>query len=231
MAHLAHYKEAHPVPFVVTHWINLTAMVCLILTGFYIHFPLFGGLMGVARGAHIFFAFVLFINMIVRVVLAFIVKSAAYGGTREVEPDYKSFFPQKANRHQLGAWIKYYLFIKKDHPLGGKYGVPQKLSYILIPILILVMFFSGLCLWAPTMSFGPFAAATELVGGLMVMRIIHYYLMWVFIIFMFIHVYLATIEGTAPLKVMFLRKEQGGLVYDPKVQNIVGTDDLGNKES
>ena len=33
MAHLAHYKEAHPLPFVITHWINLAAMVVLILTG------------------------------------------------------------------------------------------------------------------------------------------------------------------------------------------------------
>ena len=30
MAHLAHYKEAHPLIFVVTHWINLIAMIMLI---------------------------------------------------------------------------------------------------------------------------------------------------------------------------------------------------------
>ena len=32
MAHLAHYKEAHPLIFVVTHWINLIAMIMLILS-------------------------------------------------------------------------------------------------------------------------------------------------------------------------------------------------------
>jgi Ni/Fe-hydrogenase 1 B-type cytochrome subunit len=230
MAHLAHYREAHPVPFVVTHWINLIAMIVLIISGFYIHFPLFGGWMGVARGAHMFFAFILVLNMIVRVVLAFFVKSAVYGGTRQKEPDYKAFLPQKANRHQFGAWIKYYLFLKKDHPLSGKYGVPQKLAYGVIPILILIMAFTGLCLWAPTMDNGPFFAFTNLVGGLMVIRIIHYYLMWVFIIFLFIHVYLANIEGLAPTKIMFVRKEHGGLVYDPAVQNIVGEDDLDGEE-
>lgn len=212
-------------PFVLTHWIQLIAMVFLILSGFYIHFPFIAGWMGVARGAHMFFAFVLIINMLVRVIMAFFVKSSAYGGSRTVETDYKSFLPQKANRHQFGAWIKYYLFIKKDHPLGGKYGVPQKLSYIAIPVLILIMGCTGLCLWGPTMDVGPFPALTNLVGGLMVMRIVHYYLMWVFIIFMFIHIYLASVEGLAPLKIMFLRKESGGLIYDPKVQNIVGEDD------
>lgn len=224
MAHLAHYREAHPIPFVVTHWINIIAMVCLILSGFYIHFPLFGGLMGMARGAHIFFGFVLFLNMIVRVVLAFFLKSSPYGGSHEVEPDYKSFFPQKDNRHQLGAWIKYYLFMKKDHPLSAKYGVLQKLAYIVIPFLILLMFINGLCLWGPTMDYGLFAGLTDLVGGAMIMRIIHYYLMWVFILFTFIHVYLATIEGAGPVKIMFFRKESGGLTYDGAVHNIVGED-------
>lgn len=231
MAHLAHYREAHPLPFVVTHWINLLSMVLLILSGFYIHFPLFAGWMGIARGVHIFCGLVLFVNMVVRVIMSFFLKSSPYGGSHELQPDYKSFLPQKDNRHQFGAWIKYYLFMKKDHPLGAKYGVLQKISYLAIPFLILIMFISGLCLWAPTMDFGLFAGITEFFGGLMVMRIIHYYLMWVFIIFTFIHVYLASIEGLAPLKIMFVRKESGGLVYDGKVHNIVGEDDLGEEGS
>ena len=45
MAHLAHYREAHPMPFVITHWINLVAMILLIITGFSIHFPFWGGFM------------------------------------------------------------------------------------------------------------------------------------------------------------------------------------------
>ena len=112
MAHLAHYKEAHPLPFVITHWINLVAMICLIVTGFCIHFPFWPDFMGIARGVHIFCGFVLFINCIVRVILAFFVKSAPTGGTRKKVKDYKTWLPQKDNRHQAGAWIKYYLFLK-----------------------------------------------------------------------------------------------------------------------
>ena len=37
-------------PFVITHWINLVAMILLIITGFSIHFPFWGGFMGIARG-------------------------------------------------------------------------------------------------------------------------------------------------------------------------------------
>ena len=229
MAHLAHYKEAHPLPFVITHWINLCAMICLIITGFLIHFPV-PLTMGIARGIHIFCGIVIFINCIVRIVLSFFVKSAPTGGTRKVVKDYKTWLPQKDNRHQGAQWVKYYLFMKKDHPLSAKLGVPQKLSYLLIPILILLMFITGLCLWTPTAS-SPFCQwCLNLVGGAMSMRIIHYFGMYVFIIFMFIHVYLANVEGTEPTKLMFFRKEHGGLVYDPDKHVIVGEDNLDGKE-
>ena len=212
MAHLAHYDEAHPLPFRITHWINLVAMIFLIISGCIIHFPFVPGVMGVARGAHIFFGFVLTINCLVRVIMAFVVKSAPTGGTRVVVKDYKTWLPQVDNRHQLGAWIKYYLFMKKDHPQSAKLGVPQKISYLLIPVLILIMFITGLCIWGPTM--GATAGLTAALGGTMAVRIIHYFMMFVFIIFIFIHVYLANIEGFAPSKLMFFGKEHEGLHYD-----------------
>lgn len=70
MAHLAHYREAHPMPFVITHWINLVCMILLIVTGFSIHFPFWPAFMGIARGVHVFCGFILFINCIVRVIMA-----------------------------------------------------------------------------------------------------------------------------------------------------------------
>ena len=203
MAHLAHYDEAHPLPFRITHWINLVAMIFLIISGCIIHFPFVPGVMGVARGAHIFFGFVLTINCLVRVIMAFVVKSAPTGGTRVVVKDYKTWLPQAD---------KYYLFMKKDHPQSAKLGVPQKISYLLIPVLILIMFITGLCIWGPTM--GATAGLTAALGGTMAVRIIHYFMMFVFIIFIFIHVYLANIEGFAPSKLMFFGKEHEGLHYD-----------------
>lgn len=230
MAHLAHYREAHPLVFVITHWINLIAMIVLIVTGFCIHFPFWPYFESLARGMHVFFGFVIFLNCVFRIVAAFFVKTAPTGGTRKQVTDYKTWLPQKDNRHQGLIWIKYYLFLKKDHPLGAKLGVPQKISYLFIPVLIIVMFYTGMCLWVPTMNLPFFAAGTNLVGGLMSMRIIHYFMMYIFIIFMFIHVYLANIEGIAPTKLMFFWKEHGGLVYDPDTHTIVGEDDLGESE-
>lgn len=226
MAHLAHYKEAHPLPMSITHWINLCCMALLIFTGFLIHFPFFAALTGVARGLHVFCGIVLLINCIVRIILAFLLTSAPTGGTRNKVRDFKTWLPQADNKHQLGAWIKYYLFMKKDHPLSAKLGVPQKISYLGVAFLILIMAYTGFCLWVPTASWTFFAAGTAAVGGMMSMRIIHYFMMFVFIIFMIIHVYMAIIEGGMPLmKIMFLRKEHGGLTYDIETHSISGRDD------
>lgn len=229
MAHLAHYREAHPLPFRITHWVNLVCMILLIFTGFCIHYPFFPEFMGMARGVHIFLGFVIMLNAIVRIVLAFFVKSAPTGGTRELVTDYKTWLPQKDNRHQFGAWIKYYLFLKKDHPLSAKLGVPQKISYLAIPILIAFMFFTGLCLWPPTANTAVLSAAINALGGAMSVRIIHYFMMYVFICFTLLHAYLANIEGLAPTKLMFFGIEHGGLTYDPKTHNISGEDNLGHE--
>ena len=67
--------------------------------------------------------------------------------------------------------------------------------------------------------------------GVMNIRVVHYFMMFVFIIFMCIHVYLANIEGIAPTKLIFFRKEHGGLVYDPEKRNVVGFDGLGHEPS
>lgn len=221
MAHPAHYREAHPLLFVFTHWINLISMVALAFSGFYIHYPFFSAFMGVARGMHFFFMFVILINLFVRLIAAFFVKSATRLGTREVETDIKNWLPQEINRHQALPWVKYYLFLKKDHPIGAKYGVLQKISYIATVPLTLAAAYTGFALYAPTMDWAFFTAGTDWVGGVMTMRIIHYYIMWVFILFTAVHAYLANVEGVAPSRLIFAWKEEEGLHFDAK-GNIIG---------
>jgi len=203
----AFYREEHPLVFVITHWINLLGMCFLTLSGFYIHYPLFGGFMGLAKGTHIFWAFVVLINLIVRVVLAFFVKDATMMGTREVETDIKNWLPQKANRHQFWPTLKFYLFLKKEHPISAKYGVLQKIAYIATVPLTLAAAYTGFALWGPTYQLPFYAAGTAWVGGLMFMRIWHFYIMWAILCFAGIHAYLASIYGTPPLKIMFFWEE------------------------
>lgn len=230
MAHLAHYKEAHPLPFVITHWVNLVCMFCLIFTGFYIHYPFFPGAMGICRGIHVFCGIVITINCIMRIVLAFFVKSAPTGGTRAVVRDYKTWLPQRNNRHMLLETIKYYLFINKEHVIGGKLGVLQKISYLFIAPLIFIMAWTGFALWIPTSTWGISEFLTQNIG-VMNVRLIHYITMFIIMIIMCIHIYLANIEGVAPSKLILFRKEHAGLVYDPETRNVVGYDGMGHGPS
>lgn len=210
------YREAHPIQFVLSHWINLLAMFFLALSGFYIHFPFVAGLMGLARGTHFFWMFVLLVNLIVRVVLMFVVKDAIMPDTREVDYDYKNWLPQAANRHQLVPWVKYYLFLKKEHPISAKYGVLQKIAYIATPFMILAAAYTGFCLWAPTAQWPIFRAGTLWIASMFNLggggdpigvRIVHYCIMWVILIFTAAHVYLANIYNFEPSKMIFAWKE------------------------
>ena len=108
--------------------------------------------------------------------------------------------------------------------------MPQKLSYLLIGILILFMGYTGFCLWDVTMNVPFFAGFTFAVGGLMKLRIIHYFMMYIFIWFTMIHGYLALIDGMALPRLMFFGKETGGLTYSLETWNIDGYDDLGAAE-
>ncbi|MDR1413290.1 MAG: cytochrome b/b6 domain-containing protein [Actinomycetes bacterium] len=209
-------REGHPVVFIITHWINLLAMLFLTLSGLYIHYPIFAGLMGVARGTHFFWMFVLIINLCYRIVASFFVKTTNMPGTREVDTDIKNWLPQEANKHQMWPTIKYYLFFKKDYPISAKYASLQKIAYLAtIPITFLAAY-TGFCLWGPTSQWGIFQAGTRLWaswfnwgGGadLMPMRILHYWIMWVILIFTAVHAYLANIYNFAPSKMIFARIE------------------------
>ena len=210
------YREAHPLVFVLNHWVNLLSIFFLVLSGFYIHFPIVPGLMGLARGTHFFWMFVLLINLVVRLVLAFFVKDAILPGSREVDTDIKNWMPQAENRHQMLPWIKYYLFMKKDHPISAKYGVLQKIAYIATPFLILAAAYTGFCLWGPTSQWAIFHAGTVWIASLfnaggggdpMPVRILHYFIMWVILIFTAAHVYLANIYNFAPSAMIFAWRE------------------------
>ena len=185
--------------------------------------------MGIARGVHVFLGFVLFINCIVRVIMAFFVKSAPDGGTRYQVTDYKTWLPQRDNKHQLWAWISYYLFLRKEHPIAAKLGVPQKIVYLLIPLLIFFTGYTGFCLWGTTAGWPIFEVGLNFMGGAMKVRILHYFMMWCFLAFMCIHVYLSLIEGVSPATLIFFWKETPGLVYDPETMNIVGFDGMGKE--
>jgi len=208
--------------FVLTHWINLLAMLFLTISGFYIHYPFVPGLMGLARGTHFFWMFVLLFTLLYRIIAAFFVKTTNMPGTRDQDLDIKNWLPQEANKHQMWPTIKYYLFMKKDYPISAKYASLQKMAYLLTIPLTLLAAYTGFALWGPTSQWPFFQWGTNLVaswfngnvnlpgtfdqpagGALMGIRIVHYWIMWFILIFTAIHAYLANIYNFAPSKMIF----------------------------
>jgi Ni/Fe-hydrogenase 1 B-type cytochrome subunit len=214
MSHEGHYREAHPLIFVFTHAINLLCMIGLAFTGFYIHYPFFAGFMSAARTIHFTLMFVLVINLVSRIILAFWVKDANQLGTRATDIDLKNWLPQEENKHQFMETVKYYTFFRNTRVISAKYGALQKIAYLATPILTLYMAYTGFALFTPahTWAIWPFfAAGVSFFGGDMGIRIAHYFGMWVIILFTMIHAYLAAIDGFKPLwGLIFLWRETPG---------------------
>jgi Ni/Fe-hydrogenase 1 B-type cytochrome subunit len=214
MSHEGHYREAHPLVFVFQHWINLICMAGLAFSGFVIHGSFYVIPMGTARMIHFMLMFVLAVNITSRIILSFWVKDANQLGTREVDTDIKNWLPQKENKHQLLETAKYYLFMRKERVISAKYGALQKIAYLATVPITFFMGYTGFALYGPAQQWpvwGLFAGGISLVGGIMTMRIIHYFGMWVVILFTMVHAYLAAIDGfKAFYGLIFLWRESPG---------------------
>lgn len=188
-------EEHHPWPARLMHWIHLICMVLLIISGFYIHRPFAPGWMGLMRTVHFFAMYAIGLNLIVRI----------YWALFGVKGDIKHFLPEKGNKGKLLPIALYYLFLKKFHPRTAKYNPLQKITYNFWVFLLLFQGLTGMALYWPQLSL--FSSLNYLVGGLMTMRMIHYLVMWVFIITVAIHVYLSLAEDIGQFFYMFFGKE------------------------
>jgi Ni/Fe-hydrogenase 1 B-type cytochrome subunit len=214
-------RQEHPLVFVISHWINLICMAAFIISGFYIHWPFVNGFMGLARSMHLISVWVVLINLVYRIIAAFMVRDVVDATTGEVAADIKTFLPQKVNRGKFFKWIGYYLFFTNNKPVTGKYGNLQKWAYNLVPVMILAAAFTGFSIYPLTYNLWPFSWAVGM-WGLMALRTTHYYIMWVIIIFTMIHVYLANCYGFQPTVLMLTwRQPDHGIPATEK--DLVGT--------
>lgn len=211
MSHKGHYREAHPLIFVITHWINLVCMIGLAFTGFYIHYPFFAGFMYQARMIHFVLMFLLVVNLTARILAAFWVKTANQLGSRETDIDLKNWLPQEENKHQFLETVKYYTFFRNTHVISAKYGALQKIAYLATVPITLFMAYTGFAIYTPAHEWAIwpfFAAGISFFGSEMAIRVAHYFGMWVVILFTMVHAYLAAIDGFKPLwGLIFLWRE------------------------
>lgn len=185
-------------PIRAMHWVAALSIVVLAVTGFFIGRPYFmaGGesgspyVMGTMRFIHYVAAAFLVMTGIVRTYWLF-------AGNRYER--WKALFPvTKKDFVNLWRQVKHYLMLEKrgeePHYLG--HNPLQQLSYTGIYVLALVQVITGFALYVQatpqTWGFELMGWVIPGLGGLQMVRFIHHVVTWAFLIFIPIHVYLAT---------------------------------------
>lgn len=181
----------HPLLPRISHWINLINFLVLGVTGWFIHSPYQGMPMNLVRNLHFIFMYLLVINGVARFYYSFFSK----------DKDFREFFLSLKDIKNILPQIKYYLFMGK-HPKTGKYNPLQKLAYIALPILAVFQAVTGALLYWPV----KFSGVATFVGGLAAVRGFHYFIMWLFIAIVAIHVYLVFTEAFEQFLLMFFGK-------------------------
>ncbi len=185
----------HPLSFRILHELIIVSIILLIITGFYIHRPFIGGagfLMSLTRGVHFFFAAVLVIAVVVRIISMFVGK----------DRDWRSFLPTWSDIKLLPRIIAYYAYMGKEPELEKKYNPLQMISYCLAFILVIFQIISGLAMKYPDGAFSWFNYG--LFNNEIEVRIAHFVVTWLFIMFIMIHVYLTIREKFSEIKEMHL---------------------------
>lgn len=214
MAHVA-VREEHPAPAMVMHWLHLVSMIALIVSGLYIHQPFVPGLMSLMRGSHIVFMWLLIIVAIARVIWAFVGRSSSHG-LRETVPDRTHFGWQRENRGTFWPTVGYYLFLRRNPPEGAKFNTLQKLTYVFWLVLIVLQALTGFMLWDATQEL--FRSLTYSLGGPYYVRVVHYLIMWVFIITTLVHVYLSAMHREVLSLMLWGRESTDARVVQERVR-------------
>ena len=187
----------HPIAFRILHEVIIVSVILLIITGFYIHRPFVGGagfLMSMTRGVHFFFAAVLIIAVIVRLISMFVGKNR----------DWSSFILTWSDIVALPRMMGYYLYLCKEPVVTKKYNPLQMLAYFWAFILVIIQILTGFALNYPD---GPMGWLTYGVfNNEIAVRIAHFIVTWLFVIFIMVHVYLTIREKFSEIKEMHLLK-------------------------
>jgi Ni/Fe-hydrogenase 1 B-type cytochrome subunit len=183
----------------MVHWVVALAVAVLTLTGFYIHWPFIEGgapggvdVMAWMRFIHFTGAYALILGLIVRVYLAF---------ASRFDADWRDFSLWH-NLRNVPDIVAYYLFLKRSHREYRRYNPLQALTYLFWLLLILFLSLTGFALYRGGI-FGILSApnslrwVNDLLGGESYTRIWHYLAMWVFLITVAVHVYMAAMTSWA----------------------------------
>jgi Ni/Fe-hydrogenase 1 B-type cytochrome subunit len=116
--------------------------------------------------------------------------------------DWRSFVPTFSDIKLLPNVINYYAYLGKEPVLKKKYNPLQMISYCLAFVLVVFQIVSGFALqypegWLSWFNYGLFNSEIQV-------RLAHYIVNWLFVLFLMVHVYLTIREKFSEIKEMHL---------------------------
>jgi Ni/Fe-hydrogenase 1 B-type cytochrome subunit len=178
----------------VLHFVHMTSMIILGVTGMYLRFPTLYGARTFMRNTHYIFMTIVIIVLVWRIGYAFWSKTNA---------DWREFAIGKKDIKSALGVLAFYGYFSNDKPHVAKYNVLQKMSYNMFLYMMILQAFTGLALLKFTVPFTQMTISQAIIGwnlgailgsastALWATRTVHYVLNWAFILMTTIHLYLA----------------------------------------
>lgn len=186
----------------LTHWLRAISIVVLVGTGFYLSYvfqsPISTGepvnfMQAKYRFVHEVAGFLLIACVIFKTYLFF---------TDKVSKKELASFENLLNLKMWIEQIKFYLFLGKHPKIKGVYNPLQFASYILFYLVIAGIILTGLTLYVHVyhdglggMLYSILRPIEAMLGGLAEVRTWHRILMWVIIVFVVVHIYMAVFNA------------------------------------
>jgi Ni/Fe-hydrogenase b-type cytochrome subunit len=183
----------------LTHWINALALTIMVGSGLRIFnaypafarkgetFPLnpwegtpipswltFGGWLGGARHWHFAMMWVLVANGLLYLSFVYL------------HGEWRDLVPRRGILRDVVQMMRYYLFLRRDHPVQGKHNALQRLTYFSMPIIAAVIVLTGIAIWKPV-TLGWLSA---LFGGYVWARFLHFVAMLALVGLSVVHVFM-----------------------------------------
>lgn len=181
----------------LTHWVNVIALGIMIASGLRIFnaypafarrgetfccYPFegmaipawltFGGWLAGARNWHFAAMWLLVIN------------GCAYIGFLYVHGEWRDLAPRRGDPRDAWEMLKFYLFVRRRHPVQGKHNALQKSVYFALPILGLLAIITGLAIWKPVQL----GWLTAMLGGFVWARYWHFVVMVALVVLSALHI-------------------------------------------
>jgi Ni/Fe-hydrogenase 1 B-type cytochrome subunit len=199
-------------PVRIYHWLNALVILALIVTGFYIGNPLAVisskeansiFTMGWIKTIHFIAAYLFFFNFLFRIYWGFV--GNKYSDWKNFIPTSKKYFKEMWQVLKMDI-----LMLRGKEHLAVGHNAVAGFTYFFTFILFLIQCLTGFGLYAAMSDFWfakLFTWVPYLFGGDILLRQVHHWTMWFFILFTIVHVYLVFyhdyVEGRGEVSSMF----------------------------